>query len=92
MPVPAWKIQRLLMNVILVFYKKKTQIGMAKKEGIRKLFDNIAPESKVIGVDISEGMMAIGREKINLSVGGELEFSANFVAKGFHAMPAIGAK
>ena len=77
---------------------------MARKEGIRKLFDNIAPDydrlnhilslnidkgwmkvldvacgtadftieiaqkvapgSEVIGVDISEGMMAIGREKI----------------------------
>ena len=33
-----------------------------------------------------------GWEKINLSVGGELELSANFVAKGFHAMPAVGAK
>ena len=33
-----------------------------------------------------------GWEKINLSVGGEVELSANFVAKGFHAMPAIGAK
>ena len=29
---------------------------------------------------------------INLSLGGELELSSNFVAKGFHAMPAIGAK
>ena len=28
---------------------------------------------------------------INLSLGGELELSSNFVAKGFHAMPAIGA-
>ena len=35
---------------------------------------------------------AKGCEKINLSVGGELELSANFVAKGFHAMPAVGAK
>ena len=33
-----------------------------------------------------------GWEEINLSVGGELELSANFVAKGFHAMPAVGAK
>ena len=33
-----------------------------------------------------------GWEKIGLSVGGELELSANFVDKGFHAMPAIGAK
>ena len=29
---------------------------------------------------------------VNLSLGGELELSSNFVAKGFHAMPAIGAK
>ena len=33
-----------------------------------------------------------GWEDINLSVGGELELSANFVGKGFHAMPAVGAK
>lgn len=33
-----------------------------------------------------------GWEKINLSVGGELEISANFVAKGFHALPTLGAK
>lgn len=33
-----------------------------------------------------------GWEKIGLSVGGELELSANFVDKGFHVMPAIGAK
>ena len=33
-----------------------------------------------------------GWEKIGLSVGGELELSANFVDKGFHALPAIGAK
>lgn len=33
-----------------------------------------------------------GWENIHLSVGGELELSANFVAKGFHAMPAVGAK
>lgn len=33
-----------------------------------------------------------GFEKISLSVGGELELSANFVEKGWHALPAIGAK
>ena len=33
-----------------------------------------------------------GWEKIGLSVGGELELSANFVDKGFHALPALGAK
>lgn len=33
-----------------------------------------------------------GWENIGLSVGGEIELSANFVDKGFHAMPAIGAK
>lgn len=33
-----------------------------------------------------------GWENVNLSVGGELEISANFVAKGFHALPAVGAK
>ena len=33
-----------------------------------------------------------GWEKINLSVGGELELSANFVGKGFSALPAVGAK
>lgn len=33
-----------------------------------------------------------GWEDINFSVGGEVELSANFVAKGFHAMPTIGAK
>ena len=33
-----------------------------------------------------------GWEKIGLSVGGELELSANFVEKGWHALPAIGAK
>lgn len=33
-----------------------------------------------------------GWEKIGLSVGGELELSANFVEKGWHAIPAIGAK
>ena len=33
-----------------------------------------------------------GWDKVNLSVGGEVELSANFVAKGFHVMPAVGAK
>lgn len=33
-----------------------------------------------------------GWENIGLSVGGELELSANFISKGFHALPAIGAK
>ena len=33
-----------------------------------------------------------GWEKVNLSLGTELELSANFVAKGFHAMPTIAAK
>ena len=33
-----------------------------------------------------------GWENISLSVGGELELSANFVGKGFHALPALGAK
>ena len=33
-----------------------------------------------------------GWENIDLSVGGEVELSANFISKGFHAMPAIGAK
>ena len=33
-----------------------------------------------------------GWENVNLSVGGEVELSANFVAKGFHALPAFGAK
>ena len=33
-----------------------------------------------------------GWEKVGLSVGGELELSANFVGKGFYAMPAVGAK
>ena len=33
-----------------------------------------------------------GWEDINLSVGGELEISNNFVEKGFRAMPALGAK
>lgn len=35
---------------------------------------------------------AEGWEKINLSIGGELEISSNFVEKGFKVMPAIGAK
>lgn len=33
-----------------------------------------------------------GWDNVNLSVGGEVELSANFVAKGFHVMPAVGAK
>lgn len=33
-----------------------------------------------------------GWENINLSIGGEVELSANFVAKGFHVLPALGAK
>ena len=33
-----------------------------------------------------------GWENINLSVGGEVELSNNFVAKGFNVMPALGAK
>ena len=33
-----------------------------------------------------------GWEKIGLSLGGEVELTANFVAKGFHVMPAVGAK
>ena len=35
---------------------------------------------------------AEGWENINLSVGGELEISSNFVEKGWKVMPAIGAK
>ena len=33
-----------------------------------------------------------GMENVNLSLGGELELSANFVDKGFHCLPAVGAK
>lgn len=33
-----------------------------------------------------------GWEKVNLSLGTEVELSSNFVGKGFHAMPTIGAK
>lgn len=33
-----------------------------------------------------------GWENINLSLGTELELSANFVGKGFHAMPTVAAK
>ena len=33
-----------------------------------------------------------GWDNINLSVGGEVELSNNFVAKGFNVMPALGAK
>ena len=112
---------------ICISYQTKTKIDMAKKEGIRKLFDNIAPDydrlnhilslnidkgwrrkavrqiadenraltvldvacgtadftieiaqkvapgSVVTGVDISEGMMAVGKEKIrNVGVSAEL--------------------
>lgn len=33
-----------------------------------------------------------GWENVNLSLGTEVELSANFVGKGFHAMPTIAAK
>ena len=33
-----------------------------------------------------------GWENVGLSLGGELEITSNFVAKGFKALPAIGAK
>ena len=33
-----------------------------------------------------------GWENVNLSIGGELELSNNFVEKGFRAIPALGAK
>lgn len=33
-----------------------------------------------------------GMENFNLSVGTEVEISANFVAEGFHAMPTLAAK
>jgi hypothetical protein len=33
-----------------------------------------------------------GWEKINLSLGTEVELSCNFTGKGFHAMPTIAAK
>lgn len=33
-----------------------------------------------------------GCENFNLSIGGEVEVSANFVDKGFHVLPAVGAK
>ena len=33
-----------------------------------------------------------GCDKVNLSLGGEVEVSANFVDKGFHVLPAVGAK
>ena len=35
---------------------------------------------------------AKGLENFNLSLGGEIELSSNFVEKGFNIMPAIGAK
>ncbi len=31
-------------------------------------------------------------QNLNLSLGGEVELSANFVNKGFHVLPAVGAK
>ena len=33
-----------------------------------------------------------GWENVGLSLGGELEITSNFVAKGFKALPAFGAK
>jgi hypothetical protein len=33
-----------------------------------------------------------GWDNVNLSVGGEVELSNNFVEKGFRALPALGAK
>ena len=33
-----------------------------------------------------------GCDKFNLSLGGEVELSSNFVAKGFHALPTLGTK
>ena len=33
-----------------------------------------------------------GWDKVRLSIGGEVEMSTNFVSKGFHVMPAVGAK
>ena len=33
-----------------------------------------------------------GWDKVNLSLGGELELSTNFAAKGFKALPCVGAK
>ena len=33
-----------------------------------------------------------GCNKFNLSLGGEVELSTNFVDKGFHALPTLGAK
>lgn len=33
-----------------------------------------------------------GWENINLSLGGEVEISSNFISKGWHALPAFGAK
>lgn len=33
-----------------------------------------------------------GCDKLNLSLGGEVEISTNFVDKGFHVLPAVGAK
>ena len=33
-----------------------------------------------------------GCDKVNLSLGGEIEISTNFIDKGFYALPALGAK
>jgi hypothetical protein len=33
-----------------------------------------------------------GWEKVNLSLGTEVELTCNFVGKGFHAMPTVAAK
>ena len=33
-----------------------------------------------------------GWDNVRLSVGGEVEISNNFVAKGFYAIPTLGAK
>ena len=33
-----------------------------------------------------------GWEKVNLSIGAEVELSCNFVDKGFYAMPTVAAK
>ena len=42
-----------------MFYQKKTRLDMAKKEGIRKLFDNIAPDydrlNHILSLNIDKG-------------------------------------
>ena len=48
---------------ICISYQTKTKIDMAKKEGIRKLFDNIAPDydrlpKEGTGVWVRENKMA----------------------------------